>query len=467
LFAVATPGNRLLLESQGQPATLEPLVMATAAESPVEESGIPVPTVEGVAAGSWPGEITASPNAAEKPEEVPPAVWEQAAVVAATLWQLIRPELVASQPVSASAGPVLQTAAAPDGQRIGPAFPEARPVPPAAVSTQAVALPVPVVAPEVPVLEPSCFLAPDRALEFRVTVPAPAGGLPVAAQAELAVPGQAVIRVELAGMETAAGPQAAAPENFAGKKSPAGLPADVTAAAAERKFVLTGDKQVTPRSPRAGIAVAQNDGTMPAAPTEEIRATRKPQDSTVLPVRAEFQVAQTPVERITMPAPGPAGQTFASRAVETVTGLVEAQFSASMQKSGSVQLRLKFGSEDLSVRVAIRDGVVHTDFQTDSAPLRAALTREWQAVAAQSPQQMMRYLEPVFSSASPATASAGGDTAQQHSTRQQQAQSGAPYGSAASPFARRSLVPENFVPEPAVARTPAFLPTSLRLSALA
>jgi hypothetical protein len=150
-----------------------------------------------------------------------------------------------------------------------------------------------------------------------------------------------------------------------------------------------------------------------------------------------------------------------------VTGLVEAQFSASMQKSGSVQLRLKFGSEDLSVRVAIRDGVVHTDFQTDSAPLRAALTREWQAVAAQSPQQMMRYLEPVFSSASPAAPSAGGDTAQQHSARQQQAQSEAQHGSAASPFARRSLVPENFVPEPAVARTPAFLPTSLRLSALA
>lgn len=214
---------------------------------------------------------------------------------------------------------------------------------------------------------------------------------------------------------------------------------------------------------------------MSAAPTEEPRAARKPQDPAVLPVRAEFQVAQTPAERITAPAPGPAGQTFAERAVETVSGLVEAQFAASMQKSGSVHLRLKFGGEDLTVHVAIRDGAVHTDFHTDSAPLRAAIEREWQAVAAASPAQMQRYAEPVFSAgpAAPDSRSPFGQGDGRQQAMHQQAQPDAQQHQRAardpesSAFTRRSLVSETFMPVPAAPRVPALLPTSLRLSALA
>ena len=218
---------------------------------------------------------------------------------------------------------------------------------------------------------------------------------------------------------------------------------------------------------------------MSAAPTEEIRPAHPTHGTTGSVVRADFQVAQAPVERITTAAPEPAGPSFAERAVETVTHLAEAQFAVSMQRSGSVQLRLQFGGEDLSVRVAIRDGAVHTDFRTDSASLRAALEQEWQAVKAASPEHLQRFAEPVFS---PAAVGEGrpsaqsGDQSQSHARSQQPAtdpdaqsqhQRSARDQAAASFFSRRSLVPESFVPEPAAARTAAFLPTSLRLSALA
>lgn len=209
---------------------------------------------------------------------------------------------------------------------------------------------------------------------------------------------------------------------------------------------------------------------MPVAPTEESRFARNPETFSVLPLRAEFQVVVPPAERITVPATAPAGQNFAERAVATVTSLVETQFSASMQKSGSVQLRLQFGGEDLSVRVEIRDGAVHTDFHTDSSELRSALSREWQAMAAQSPEQLRRYLEPVFS---PAPASASADPSSSF-TRHQQSQQDQPartpresWADSASPFSRRSQPGDSFIPEPAATRGPSFLPTSLRLSVLA
>lgn len=211
---------------------------------------------------------------------------------------------------------------------------------------------------------------------------------------------------------------------------------------------------------------------MTAAPTEELRAAGRTPEPMVSLARAEFQVAQAPAERITAPVSGPSGPTFAERAVDTVTGLIDAQFSASMQKSGSVQLHLKFGGEDLSVRVEIRDGAVHTDFRTDSAPLRAALEREWQAVVSAAPAQMQRYLEPVFSPGSGTSANsynAHGDARQQqqHAEADAQQRQARESFSDHPAFTRRSLVSESFIPEPPTPRVAAFLPTSLRLSALA
>ena len=240
--------------------------------------------------------------------------------------------------------------------------------------------------------------------------------------------------------------------------------------AGERNFVFTGDKQVKPRSPEAGITVAKTDTIMPAAPIEEVQTVRATAQSSVVPGRPEFQVMSAPAERITAPVEASAGQNFAERAVATVTGLVDAQFSASMQKSGSVQLRLKFGGEDLSVRVELRGGSVHTDFSTNSTELRAALTREMQAVASQSPAQLRRYVAPVFS---PASSSASSGGSYQQPGRQPAAQQDLPQRTPRpltdelAPFAQRSLLRESFFPEPVAARAPVLLPTSLRLSALA
>jgi len=260
---------------------------------------------------------------------------------------------------------------------------------------------------------------------------------------------------------------------FAGKISPAKTEALAPGQPAERNFVFTGDKEVKPMSPVAGIAVAKTESTMPVAPIEEARATRNPESFSVLPLRADFQVAATPAERITVPDSAPAGRNFAERAVETVTNLVDTQFNASMQKAGSVHLQLRFGGDDLSVRVEIKDGAVQTDFRTNSAELRSALAREWQVVAAQSPEQMRRYLEPVFSPNSPAAA--GADDAPSFSSRQQQhaqqeqasRQSREGWADSPTPFSRRSQLSDSFVPEPAIARGPVSLPTSQRLSVLA
>lgn len=332
---------------------------------------------------------------------------------------------------------------------------------------------------------PAFGIGADGAIECTVRPPAKSGAQPETAltadasmevQAELELPGQAVVRVSAqipVATEHAAVPFER-PENFAALNHGKTFSGKAPAEGAERNFVFTGDKQVKTGSPVAGIAVAKTENTMPVVPTEEPRSPRNPETLSALPVRAEFQVVQPMAERITVEPAAPAGQNFAERAVVTVTSLAEAQFSASMQRAGSVQLRLKFGGEDLTVRVELREGVVHTDFRTDSPALREALAKEWQAVAAAAPGQLQRFLDPVFSpassSGSPADAGAQHQSAHRHAQQQAQQEQAAHRAEAwasASPFSRRSALSESFVPEPAAPRVPALLPTSLRLSALA
>ncbi len=333
---------------------------------------------------------------------------------------------------------------------------------------------------------PEVTVATDGAIECRldlVEVPNPAATEPKAAagestplevQAELELPGQAVVRVELqlpanAGQGRGA---TALPEKFAASAVRKNSRAESVVSSSERNFVFTGDKELKSDSPVAGIGVAKPEPVISTVPTEEIRQPRNPETLSVLPARADFQVAQPTAERITVEPAAPAGQNFAERAVATVTSLAEAQFTASMQKAGSVQLRLKFGGEDLSVRVELRGDLVHTDFRTDSPALREAIATEWQAVAAASPAHLQRFLDPVFSPATPGTLTDSG--AQHQSAHRQAQQQGQEHSSSRhdpwsgqSPFTRRSALSESFVPEPATPRVPVLLPTSLRLSALA
>lgn len=351
--------------------------------------------------------------------------------------------------------------------------PAASPVP-ASMANTGVATPV---AHESLAATPLFEISSDGAIECTVPQAAQPGSSPalvpdasMEVHAELELPGRAVVRVSA---EIQMSPEGATerPENFAALTHGKSGPEKMSGEAVERNFVSAGDKQVKTGSSSDGIAVAKTENTMPVVPTEETRQPRNPEISSALPVRADFQVVSPTAERITVEPAAPAGQNFAERAVATVTGLAEAQFSASMHRAGSVQLRLKFGGEDLTVRVELREGVVHTDFRTDSPALREALAKEWQAVAAAAPGQLQRFLDPVFSPAS-SSGSLSDSGAQQHPAhrqaqqQEQQAQRAEAWASA-SPFSRRSALSESFVPEPAAPRVPVLLPTSLRLSALA
>ncbi len=325
--------------------------------------------------------------------------------------------------------------------------------------------------------------AADGAVDIKLDLPqaknaegkADASGTAVEIKAELELPGQAVMRLEANGSFSSETGAQTAQANFAAKKGRSKTGLDSGESTCEINFVSTADERVKTRSPESGITVAKTEATMPTSTSDETRATSNQVTHVGLPARGEFSVAWPSAEKTAEAAVAPVENNFAERAVATVTGLAEAQFSASMQKSGSVQLKLKFGGEDLSVRVELRGGTVHTDFRTDSAELRAALTREMQAVAGESPDQLRRYAEPVFSPATASSSSSGDSyqqpgrqtTAQQDLSQQQQQRMPRTQQEEMAPFARRSLLRETFFPEPAAPRAPALLPTSLRLSALA
>jgi hypothetical protein len=86
-------------------------------------------------------------------------------------------------------------------------------------------------------------------------------------------------------------------------------------------------------------------------------------------------------------------------AVDAVLKLVDAQASRVQGAMSAVNLNFKFGSENLSVRVEWRDGVVQTQFRTDSPELRSAIATEWQSLAATQSGRKEQLADPVFASA--------------------------------------------------------------------
>ncbi|HLP25352.1 MAG TPA: hypothetical protein VK477_06730 [Acidobacteriota bacterium] len=176
------------------------------------------------------------------------------------------------------------------------------------------------------------------------------------------------------------------------------------------------------------------------------------------------------------PMPQLVAASMAHRAVEAVTSVVDAQAVSKLQPVPSVQLKFKIGHEDLAVRVALRDGVVHTEFRTDSPELRAALQQEWKTVTAQ-PESALRYLEPVVSAASSSQGGTNSFAQQQqqspgHSAAQQQQQQQQQQNQqarAAAEFFGSVARSTPFQPRDggAAATTAAVLPTSVHLSAVA
>lgn len=146
---------------------------------------------------------------------------------------------------------------------------------------------------------------------------------------------------------------------------------------------------------------------------------------------------------------GSSAAATAREAVETVVKLAEAQSARTETGARAVTLGFKFGQERLAVRVEMSGGEVHTRFSTDSAELRAAISSEWQSLAAGSSERAFHFSDPVFHSPG-----------------------GSGEGASRQPFsaARAGRGPADPDGDPAGepdAATPAILPTSVRLHAFA
>jgi hypothetical protein len=87
-----------------------------------------------------------------------------------------------------------------------------------------------------------------------------------------------------------------------------------------------------------------------------------------------------------------------TQAVESALQVSDLQAASSQGAQSSVNLHFNVSGEDLSVRVALQGGQLHTQFSTDSGELRTALAHEWRATPeAAGP---VRFAEPVFTAGS-------------------------------------------------------------------
>jgi hypothetical protein len=309
-----------------------------------------------------------------------------------------------------------------------------------------------------------------------VAMPSESAGIEIAASVELADGAVVAIALPKSPLHAAVvaelrGSAAVSPEKSAGVS----LADDVASLESNigrgKNFLTSGVQGVATGEVRAGIAVAETRPTMFFTPHDTLPAVH----STVPALVSMVEAPQTAGAPAAEPMPQMVAASMARRAVETVTSVVDAQAASKLQPVPSVQLKFKVGTEDLSVRVLLRDGVVHTEFRTDSAELRAALHQEWKAVAAQ-PESALRFLEPVVSAAS-STQSGTNSFAQQQqqspgqsAAQQQQQQQQHQQTRAAAEFFGSVGRSTPFQPREggAVAGSlPPVLPTSVHLSAVA
>ena len=222
---------------------------------------------------------------------------------------------------------------------------------------------------------------------------------------------------------------------------------------------------------KAGIAVAEGPASMFAPSYNRNHAAALFAEPSAM-LRSAF------VDMLSAPVAAAAGQTastpdtasatpvVAQRAVETVLGLIDTQIRQADQNAGTVNLNFKFGHEDLSVRVQMRGGEIHTQFRTDSPELRAALATQWRTVTASAPTTQSRLADPEIVPATASTVSGFQTSAQNQNSFQQQA----------SQQGSHALVPpelrplRRFSPETAAEpapRSPSYNPGSIHLTALA
>lgn len=173
----------------------------------------------------------------------------------------------------------------------------------------------------------------------------------------------------------------------------------------DKSFLETGNKRVASSRKQVGTDVAKTEADMFTRylPTPASHAASDHAASGVVGLDRAHEVS--PNHDLVPVAP----VSTAHQAVEVVLKTVE---QASTHEQKSVNLRFAVGDVDLSVRVELHANQVHTTFRTDSPELRAALSREWEAMSNTNPGERTLKLVPAFVTSSEQSAmnSFAGDT---------------------------------------------------------
>jgi hypothetical protein len=244
-------------------------------------------------------------------------------------------------------------------------------------------------------------------------------------------------------------------EKIAGSAANTGSSA-ATAGKSQDKKILTADsKSVTESIEPVGIGVAKVAPVMPtAAPAE------RPTAAMVAPV--PILAGSSTSSQAAATTPGPVSQQgVAQSAVDAAITAAESLSTGSQQ---AVNMQFSVGNADLSLRVELKNGEIHTTFRTDSADLRLDLQHEWQSANPGSGSGTVKLAEPIFTSSGNAASSAAGENAQQQRGGQAR-QDGSPSASGSSGFGSRATV--SAVQTESAPRSPVSHSTSIHLQAFA
>ena len=248
-------------------------------------------------------------------------------------------------------------------------------------------------------------------------------------------------------------------ENFAALDTKSDRPVGSVLESSPKHFQATTGKEVAEVGRRVGTDTANHGLPMFAFPinsrSDSVAAT---------PLSMEF----APTEISSVEAATAGDQPAAAEPSATARRAVEAVLTAADRmghgERSTVNLRFAMGDAELAVRVELRDAEVHATFQTDSAELRAALTRECQGISFEAPDRSFRLAPPVISGGGGSSTFTGDASAQQRDAQQRRAGDGL-NGFAPGPIRSAGQHREAEV-SPVAARS-SVLPTSLHLHTLA
>jgi hypothetical protein len=220
--------------------------------------------------------------------------------------------------------------------------------------------------------------------------------------AEAGAPAGAMTPIRAATQLGAAGVGGA--EKIAASPQNAGSAPAQGAKGQDKKILPADSKPVTESNEAVGIAVAKVAPVMPtAAPTE------RPPSAIVAPVPV-LAVSSSSSQASGTTQGAVSQQGIAQNAVDAAISAAESLSTGNQQ---AVNMQFSVGNADLSLRVELKNGEIHTTFRTDSADLRLDLQHEWQSANPGSGTGSVRLAEPIFTSSGNASSSAAGEFAQQ------------------------------------------------------